>query len=212
MRLALSDIYKSYGGKAVLNGFTYAFEPGLVYAVMGPNGCGKSTLLRIACLLEPPDRGSVIYLNGDTPVENGISLRRRITLLLPGIGVFNTSVYKNAAYGPAIRGIKGDSARERVMAALEAVGLSGKSRQNALTLSSGEKQRLGIARAMAVGPDILFLDEPTASVDEDNTKIIENIILDMRRRGKNTIIMSTHDRRQAERLADGIIDIKGLGV
>jgi tungstate transport system ATP-binding protein len=85
------------------------------------------------------------------------------------------------------------------------VGLLHKAQQNALTLSSGETQRLGIARAMAIEPELLFLDEPTASIDEENTSIVEEIILALKRAGKTTVIMTTHDREQAERLADRVV-------
>ncbi|MCL5061590.1 MAG: ATP-binding cassette domain-containing protein, partial [Nitrospiraceae bacterium] len=115
---------------------------------------------------------------------------------------FNTTVFKNAAYGLKIRGIKGKEMEERVNKALDFVGLMHKKNQNALTLSSGETQRLGIARAMAIEPEIFFLDEPTASVDRENTGIIENIILNMKRQDKSTIVITTHDMSQAERLGD----------
>ena len=87
------------------------------------------------------------------------------------------------------------------------VGLSHKKDQNALTLSSGESQRLGIARALVIEPEILFLDEPTASVDQKNTEIIETILLKIKKEGRSTIIMATHDQDQTRRLADRILRI-----
>ena len=201
--LTVSDVYKSYNGISVLKGCSFSFDRGGVYVLTGPNGSGKSTLLRICALLEPSDRGEINYLSGGTFSEGNlkkdIALRRRITLVLPKVGVFNTTVFKNAAYGLKIRGIKG---KEMVNKALDFVGLMHKRNQNALTLSSGETQRLGIARAMAIEPEMLFLDEPTASVDRENTGIIENIILNMKRKDKSTIIITTHDMSQAERLGD----------
>ena len=131
---------------------------------------------------------------------------RRITLLLPKIGVFNTSVYKNVAYGLKIRNLKIDSA-SRAEHALDFVGLLQKKNQNALTLSSGESQRLGIARALVVEPEIIFLDEPTASVDVKNTEIIEDIIRKIRKDSR-AIVMTTHDLAQAKRLGDEVLCIK----
>jgi tungstate transport system ATP-binding protein len=128
-----------------------------------------------------------------------------MTLVLPRVGVFNTSVFKNVAYGLAIRGFSRDSIRERVMHSLAFVGLESKREQNGLTLSSGETQRLGIARALALDPEILYLDEPTASIDERNTMIIESIIRAMKHEGRTTVIMTTHDRAQADRLADRLL-------
>jgi tungstate transport system ATP-binding protein len=94
------------------------------------------------------------------------------------------------------------------MSCLAFVGLQNKKNQHALTLSSGETQRLGIARALAIDPEFLFLDEPTASIDEENTEIIESIIGTMKKEGRSTVIMTTHDRAQAERLADRLLVMK----
>lgn len=207
LRLEVSDISKSYDGKHVLKDCSFVFDNG-IYALMGPNGCGKSTFMRICALLENPDRGRVAYFSEAGDVRQDINLRRRISLVLPGIGLFNTSVFKNVAYGLKIRGMQKKSIEEKTKTMLEFVGLSGKSRQNALTLSSGESQRLGIARAMVIVPEILFLDEPTASVDQENTWIIEGIILKMKRDRKTTVVIATHDREQAERLADRIISVR----
>jgi tungstate transport system ATP-binding protein len=200
--LTVSNIYKSYNEKPVLKGCSFSFDRDGIYVLTGPNGSGKSTLLRICTLLEPPDRGEINYLSGSNIVKKDTELKRRITLVLPKIGIFNTTVFKNVAYGLKIRGIKGNEMEERVNKALDFVGLIHTKNQNALTLSSGETQRLGIARAMVIEPEIFFLDEPTASVDGENTGIIENIILNMKRQNKSTIVITTHDMAQAERLSD----------
>jgi tungstate transport system ATP-binding protein len=206
--LKIIDVQKKYNGKVTLRNCSFSFESGRIYALMGPNGCGKSTLLRVCALLEPVDRGAVIYSRGEAVRPHDMSLRRRITLVLPRVGVFNTTVFKNVAYGPSIRKMDRVSIARNVASVLDAVGLRQKEQQNALTLSSGETQRLGIARAMVVEPELLFLDEPTASIDEENTAIVERIILDLKRGGKTTIIMSTHDREQAERLADQVVTMR----
>lgn len=208
LRLTVSHVYKSYAGKAVLEDCSHAFESKGIYVLMGPNGCGKSTFLRICSLLESPDRGEVVYHGENGVVPASTALRRRIALVLPKIGVFNTTVFKNVAYGLKIRGIGGKEIRERVEGYLDSFGLLHKRNQNALTLSSGETQRMGIARAMTTNPDILFLDEPTASVDQENTEIIEEIILEMKRKGRPTVILTTHDAGQAERLGDRLLVMK----
>ena len=208
LTLEISSIYKSYDGKPVLQDCSFPFEKTGTYVLMGSNGCGKSTLFRICASLEEPDKGEVNYLSGGILIEKNMNLRRRITLLLPKVGVFNTTVFKNVAYGLTIRGISKDEITERVVNALDFVGLVHKKNQKALTLSSGEMQRLGIARAMVIEPEILFLDEPTASVDQENTKIIEDIILRMKKMGKSIVIITTHDINQAKRLADCLLFIK----
>jgi tungstate transport system ATP-binding protein len=207
LRLSLSGLWKGYGGKDVLRGCDYGFQGG-VYSVMGPNGSGKSTLLRLCALLEPPDRGEIGYFDGSQPVPHGLPLRRSITLVLPRAGIFNTSVLGNVAYGQRIRGLGRKESRRRALKALEAVGLDRKAGHRALHVSSGEAQRLAIARALVVDPKVLFLDEPTASVDEENRAIIEEIILRMKKEGGPTVVIATHDRGQAERLSDRILLLK----
>ena len=207
LRLNVSNISKSYNGKTVLKDCSFSFDKAGVYALMGQNGAGKSTFLKICSLLENPDGGGVNYWSGDDILIKDLELRLRITLVLPKVGLFNTTVFKNAAYGLKIRGIKGNEMKERIDGVLDFAGLLNKADQNALTLSSGEAQRLGIARALVIEPEIFFLDEPTASVDEENTRIIENIILNMKKESRSTIIITTHDRLQAERLADTLLII-----
>ncbi|MDI6745304.1 MAG: ATP-binding cassette domain-containing protein [Thermodesulfovibrionales bacterium] len=202
LRLNISDVWKSYNGKPVLNACSFSFDRNGVYVLTGHNGSGKSTLLRICTLIEKPDKGEINYFSGDNIVSKDIGLRRRITLVLPGIGLFNTTVFNNTAYGLKIRGDKSKEAEKKVNDVLKFVGLIHKKNHNALTLSSGETQRLGIARAMVTEPEMLFLDEPTASIDNENTEIVENIILNMQKEGRTKIIIATHDMMQAERLAD----------
>lgn len=205
MILELADVRKEYDGRPALNGCTGIFSTGGVTALMGPNGSGKSTILRLCALLERPDAGAVVYRSEDDSIPHDLSLRRRITLVLPGIGVFNDTVSRNVEYGLRIRSFEKQEAEERVARALEAVGLAHKQQHNALTLSSGETQRLGIARAMVIDPEILFLDEPTAAIDEENKAIVEDSILTMKQEGRTTVIIATHDREQAEKLADRVI-------
>ncbi len=208
MRLTLSRITKTYGDRLILRDCSYAFERNGTYVLMGPNGCGKSTLLRLCSLLEEPDSGEIQYSLDDAPLRKDMALKRRMTLVLPRIGLFNTTVFRNAAYGLEIRAAGRREIWERTMRSLDFVGLEKKMDQHALTLSSGETQRLGIARALAVDPEFLFLDEPTASIDTENTAIIESIIAAMKNEGRTTVILTTHDRSQAERLADHLLLLK----
>lgn len=199
--LEVSNISKSYDDVDVFNGVSYSFNKSGIYVLTGPNGSGKSTFLRICSLLEQPDSGQINFLSEGKLLLNDIAMRRRITLLLPKIGVFNSSVFNNVAYGLKIRGLSSDIIREKVERALDFVGLANKKYQKAVTLSSGEAQRLGIARALVIKPEILFLDEPTASVDPKNTGIIEDIIIRIKEKNR-IVVVTTHDVSQAKRLAD----------
>ncbi len=208
MMLTISHITKKYENRTVLHDCSYSFDRNGTYVLTGPNGCGKSTLLRICALIEDPDAGELVFFSGPEMMKKDMALKRRMTLVLPRVGLFNTSVFKNAAYGLAIRGVANKNIHSTVMQSLAFIGLQNKKDQHALTLSSGETQRLGIARALAVDPEFLFLDEPTASIDEENTEIIESIIRTMKNEGRSTVIMTTHDRDQAERLADRLLVMK----
>lgn len=208
MKLTISNIAKAYEGRAILKDCSYAFDKNGTYVLMGPNGSGKSTFLRICALLENPDGGTVTYAENNATLQSDMALRRRITLVLPQIGVFNTTVSRNVAYPLRVRGLSHAEIETSVNKILAFVGLDRNKTQQARTLSSGETQRLGIARALILDPEILFLDEPTASIDQENTVIIESIIEKMKKDNRSMVIMTTHDRDQAERLADNLLFIR----
>lgn len=207
LSLITNNIRKSYNGDEVLKDCSFSFNERGIYILTGPNGSGKSTLLRICSLLEQPDSGEITFFSGGEEAEKDLNLRRRISLVLPRVGVFNTTVFRNVAYGLTIRGIRGEEAECKVLQALDFVGLAHKRDQAALSLSSGETRRLGLARALIIEPEMLFLDEPTASVDQRNCAMIEEGISEMKAKGAITIIMTTHDQKQAERLADKLLVI-----
>lgn len=200
LTLELLNISKTYNGNQVLRDCSYTFPGGSSYIVMGPNGCGKSTLFRIAALLEPPDRGTVIYRQNAQPLALDTHLKRRITMVFPRVGIFNRTAFANVAYGLKFRGVPRKLRGERVMEVLAQVGLTHKAHQPAVTLSSGETMRLGLARALVLDPEVLFLDEPTAHIDKANTEIIEACIHRIRAERALTLFIITHDPAQAERL------------
>jgi tungstate transport system ATP-binding protein len=205
LAMDISGVSKRYRDIPVLDECSFCFGHPGVYALMGPNGSGKSTLLRICALLENPDNGEVLYREDGKGLDHDIALLRRITLVLPRIGLFNTSSFSNAAYGLMIRKERRSVIAGKVESILRRVELHHKKDQNALTLSSGEAQRLGIARALVLEPEVLFLDEPTAFVDARSRAIIDEVILGMRNEGRSIVIISTHDRAQAGRLCDTIL-------
>jgi tungstate transport system ATP-binding protein len=209
LELAVSNIWKIYNNKSVLKDLSFTFDKKQIYAIMGPNGCGKTTFLKICALLEKPDKGEVLYLNPEKkPLKEDINLLRKITYVFPQVGIFNASVFDNVAYGLKIRGFKKKEIIPKVEEVLDFVGLLHKKKQNALTLSSGEAKRMGIARAIVIDPEFIFLDEPTAFVDAENVKIIEKILLQLKENGKSTIIVATHDTSFAEKVGDIILKLE----
>lgn len=209
LTVQLIGVAKTYDGNQVLTGCSYTFGAGVDYVIMGDNGSGKSTLFRIAALLEAADLGEVRYLEGGVVLPPDILLKRRLTMVFPQVGVFSCSVFDNVAYGLKIRGLKKDQVQERVAGALEEVGLTHKSAQPAVTLSSGETMRLGLARALAIDPEVLFLDEPTTHIDKANTRLIEDCIRRLKEERALTLIIITHDPAQAGRLGGRQLLLEG---
>jgi tungstate transport system ATP-binding protein len=208
LELESVHVFRSYNGNPILRDCSFGFASGRTYVLQGPNGSGKSTLFRALALLDKPDSGRVEYRDSGQILAADLELRRRITLVLPRTGIFNTTVFKNVAYGLKIRGITRAEIEARVTEALLTVGLGHKKWQRALELSSGETKRLGIARAMVINPEVLMLDEPTANIDPANTEIIEGIILKMKQERQATILMITHDPAQGQRLGDELLFMK----
>ncbi len=205
MNLTMKNVSKSYGGCVAIEDCTLTIKPGTFNAIIGPNGSGKSTLLRIASLLEEPDRGEVTYSDSTGVLKKDISLRRRIAVVLAGNTLFNDTVFNNVAYGLRIRGYKRHIISDKVHDILGRFQLSDRARRNVRTLSTGEAQRVVVARALVTEPWYLFLDEPTASLDPVNTELIEAVLREYSFRDGMTIVMITHNMFQAKRLADRII-------
>jgi tungstate transport system ATP-binding protein len=206
-RIEASDIRKDYNGKTVLH-CSLGLEKGVLYSVIGPNGSGKSTLLRLLSLLERPDSGTVLYAEAGGGLRSpygDIKTRRKAVLVTAKAGLFNDTVYDNVAYGLAKRGYPRGEIRERVIETLNEVKLYEKRREKAYNLSSGEAQRLAIARALVIKPEVLFLDEPTASHDPQNTRHIEGIISAWKEESAGIIMVVTHNMFQARRLSDVVV-------
>jgi tungstate transport system ATP-binding protein len=209
LKLVISNLWKGYGDKTILKDLSYVFDEKKVYVIMGPNGSGKTTFLKICALLETPDKGEVHYYNSTNKIlPKDINLLRKITYVFPEVGIFNTSVFDNVAYGLKIRGFNKKEINSKVEEVLDFVGLSHKKKQNALTLSSGEAKRMGLARAMVIKPEFLFLDEPTAFVDTENTKLIERLLIKIKDQKTTTIVIATHDSPFAFTVGDEIVKLE----
>ncbi len=206
MILRAKNIVKSFSGVMAVKADELGFERGEITALVGPNGAGKSTLLKILALLDYPDQGAV-FLN-EKPIQghgSWFKARKKITMVDQKPFAFNGSVNQNAAYGLKLRGLSATEIQKRVDGALCLFGLEGFQKRRARTLSGGEIQRLAIARAVVLEPDVLILDEPTAHVDEGKVRRVEEVIRDLSREKGTAVIIATHDQDQAVRLASRTI-------
>jgi len=205
--MRLHDLGKSFGNREVLKKINMSINEGEIFALMGPSGVGKTTLFRIMNLLEKPSEGKLFFrgieLTGCTSREK-ISARRSMSMLFQTPCVLDTTVFDNVAYGLVIRKVDKKIIREKVMNALSIVGLDGKERQKARTLSGGEAQRMAFARAIVYDPDILLLDEPTSNLDPANVAKMEEIIKRIRNERGTTIVFATHNIYQVKRIADRV--------
>lgn len=175
-------------------------KEGQIYHLMGANGAGKSTLLHLLAQLLPADEGE-IFFDGQ-PVhgtKQAQFLRQQVTLVEQSPFLFDSSVYHNIAFGLRLRHIKGDLQQQRVTQALADVRLSGFEKRRAKELSGGETRRVALARALALHPRILLLDEPTAGLDTDSLPAFENLLAELAKR-RITIVLSSHDAQQSQRL------------
>jgi tungstate transport system ATP-binding protein len=203
MLLKVERLHHSYGKAEILKNIDLGVERGEVFVTIGPTGSGKTTLLRLLGLLERPTSGH-IYFDGhlvNNSERQRLEIRRRMAMVSQKPAVFNASVFENVAYGLKIRKENGASMRNKVMNALETVGLSGYERRDARTLSGGETQRVALARAMVIEPELLLLDEPTANLDPVSTSHIEKLVTEVIKKSDMTVLMSTHDMFQGQRLA-----------
>ena len=201
-----------YGSHRALANVHLAVGENLITAIIGPSGCGKSTLLR--CFnrmndLFPPVRyeGSVLFHATDilAPETDLVALRRRVGMVFQRANPFPMSIFQNVAYGPRLQGI-GDRRRleEAVESALRGAALWDEVKdrlgRSALGLSGGQQQRLCIARALAVGPEVLLLDEPASALDPTATAKIEELTLEIK--STVTVVLVTHNMQQAARVSD----------
>ncbi|QSZ67676.1 ABC transporter ATP-binding protein [Methanofollis aquaemaris] len=204
--IELRHIAKSFDGTTVLRDVNAVIRDGEIFAVIGPSGSGKSTLLRMINLLDSPTNGRILLDGTDIHGEHSqpLEVRRRMAMVFQRPAVFNMSVYENIAYGLRLRHLPEEEIREKVGWALEVIGLSGYGTRQARTLSGGEMQRVALARALVTAPAVLLMDEPTANLDPVSTAVIEELVVRINREQGQTVVISTHDMHQGQRLAHRI--------
>ena len=195
--LVLHQVSYASGGRSIIDRVSMEIDEGPRTVILGPNGAGKSVLMRLCHGLLAPTAGSITW-------RGAVNGRLRQAMVFQRPVMLRRSALANIVYALKLAGV---SPRERELRArdvIEAVGLAAISDRPARVLSGGEQQRLALARAWALGPEVLFLDEPTANLDPGSTRDIETLIGQIRA-GGTKIVMTTHNLGQAKRLGDEIL-------
>jgi tungstate transport system ATP-binding protein len=205
----LKHLKKQRGDKIVLD-LSIGLKKGSVVGLLGPNGAGKTTLLELLAFLSPPSSGEIWYRQRrvDSSGPNLSKLRRTAVLVQQSPVLFTASVNRNVEVPLKIRGVDRKSRKRIVRELLDLVGMEAFGQTGAHRLSGGETQRVAIAQALACSPEVILLDEPTASVDTENRIIIERIIRDLNREKGISIIFTSHDAVQASRLSHDILFLR----
>jgi tungstate transport system ATP-binding protein len=183
-------------------------QSGEILAVLGHNGSGKSTLLETMAFLRKPDEGRVMLDGCNTWTKSKtLAARRRCPMLLQKTVLFKCSVLKNVMYGLRLRGIGRGESRRRAEDVLKLVRLDTLARRRFSELSGGERQRVALARLLVLQPEVLILDEPTAHVDLAAERLTETMIRDLHAKLGTTVIIASHNVRQAVTLADRVVSL-----
>ena len=210
--VAVDRLEKTLGPNRVLRGISFEAQAGEIFGLLGPNGAGKTTTLRIICTLLSPDVGTVEVQGFGTrtaPEE----VRRRIGVVTADIGVYpRLSARENIEYFARLCGLEGAELDRKVDSVVERLDMGSFVKQRAESLSSGQKQKVAIARAIVHDPEVLMFDEPTSNLDVLASKEVREFMVEVKGRGK-CVIFSTHVMHDAERLCDRLTIIhQGLVV
>lgn len=196
--------------KTLLQTIDFHLFPGECVGLIGPNGSGKSSLLKILAFLETPTSGS-LYFQGELVQKSvPLSTRRKIALVFQEPLLLNTRVFDNVAIGLKIRGLSKDTIRQRVAYWLKQFGVSHLSQQSARSLSGGEAQRVSLARAFALEPDVLFLDEPFSALDAPTKEGLRIDLGQVFKATQTTTVLVSHDFKDIVQLTSrALILLKG---
>ncbi|HEX9476486.1 MAG TPA: ATP-binding cassette domain-containing protein [Candidatus Dormibacteraeota bacterium] len=201
--VSVERLEKTLGKNRVLRGISFQAQPGEIFGLLGPNGAGKTTTLRIICTLLSPDSGTVEVLGFDTR-KAPEDVRRQVGVVTADIGVYpRLSARENIAYFAQLSGVQDGDLKRRVDAVIERLDIGSFADQRAESLSSGQKQKIAIARAIVHDPQVLMFDEPTSNLDVLASREVREFMVESKGRGK-CVIFSTHVMHDAERLCDRI--------
>lgn len=210
--IKVTDLHKSFGELAVLKGIDFQADTGEVIVIIGPSGMGKSTFLRCINYIERPEKGIIeidnVKVDAEKCTEKEIKqLRLKTSMVFQNYNIFkNKTVIENVMLPmTSVQKIEKEIAKEKALQYLDQVGLLDKVNEYPSRLSGGQQQRVGIARAMAVNPKLILLDEPTSSLDPVLVLGILDILRNLANEHKRTMIIVTHEMSFAKEIADKII-------
>ncbi|MBO5351815.1 MAG: amino acid ABC transporter ATP-binding protein [Lachnospiraceae bacterium] len=213
--LKITDVHKAFGDNEVLKGVSIEVEKGDVVAVLGPSGSGKTTLLRSINFLERADKGRLQFDDIDVDLKNASKadikkIRKKTAFVFQNYNLFaNKTALQNVTEGLIIgRKVPKAEAAERAKKALDKVGLSERYDYYPGQLSGGQQQRVGIARAIAVNPDIILFDEPTSALDPELIGEVLNVMKELAKEG-TTMIVVTHEMQFAQDVTNKVIFMDG---
>lgn len=210
--IKVTNLHKSFGELAVLKGIDFQADTGEVIVIIGPSGMGKSTFLRCINYIERPEKGIIeidnVKVDAEKCTEKEIKqLRLKTSMVFQNYNIFkNKTVIENVMLPmTSVQKIEKEIAKEKALQYLDQVGLLDKVNEYPSRLSGGQQQRVGIARAMAVNPKLILLDEPTSSLDPELVLGILDILKNLANEHKRTMIIVTHEMSFAKEIADRII-------
>jgi tungstate transport system ATP-binding protein len=197
--LLLEDVSFVAGGRAIIDRVSCELTLGPRTVILGPNGSGKSVLMRLCHGLLAPTSGRIVWRGSPDRVRP-----RAQAMVFQRPVMLRRAAHANVTYGLKLAGVPKAEREARARAVLDAVGLNSVADRPARVLSGGEQQKLALARAWALDPEVLFLDEPTANLDPGATREVERIVDQIHASGTK-IVMTTHNLGQARRLADEVL-------
>lgn len=210
--LEVKDIVLNRAGKNILRIDRFGIKEGERVALIGPNGAGKSTLLKVLALLEKPAAGSIFFRGQRVTGTNTLAVRRRMAVVFQEPLLLNTSVYNNVAQGLKFRGLSRVDTERRVNHWLDRLGINPLRHRTPLYLSGGEAQRVNLARAFVLDPEVLFLDEPFSALDFPTRVDLLEQLGELLVNTRTTAVFVTHDFTEIPYLTDHVAVIDGGSV
>jgi molybdopterin-binding protein len=200
--IQLENVCVSFDTVKALDDVSFSINAGEMFSIIGPNGAGKTTALRVLAGLLEPTTGDVLFHEKLVSDMNRQDLRRQAPMVFQKPTLFNTTLFKNVAYGLRIRGVSEVKVRKTVLDTLKLVHLTDLQNRLARTLSGGEQRRTSLAMAIALDTEMMLVDEPTAYLDNESAEIVEATLKRLNSDRETTIVMVTHNFLQAEVLAN----------